>query len=89
MQLANTSIFHFADIQDELFLPLHSFFESGSDSIEVNFVALCMKLTFAGLAGVIRTNESYFLAIGVDTHPFDELGVVTLECLWVADVETA
>ena len=46
-----------------------------------------MKLTFAGLARVIRTNERYFLAVGVDAHPFDGLGVVALECFWLTDVE--
>ena len=89
LQLANTSIFHLADVQDELFLPFCSFFEPGSDSIEVNFVALSMKLTFAGLTRVIRTNERYFLAIGVDAHPFNGLAIVAFECLWVTDVETA
>ena len=56
LQLANKSIFNFADIEDEALLPLCPFSESGSDSIEKNLFALLVGLTFAGLARIIRTD---------------------------------
>ena len=83
LKLTDESIFYITDVEDEVILLLESLFESGGESIESYLIALHVLLTFAFYALNIVTKERYLLAVWVDAHPLDFVGIVTEKSLWV------